>query len=171
MPRTFTLTYDARSVALPVSAAAAHDEVPTTFRPANAFAPDMPESVLLEGILPDAFQGAGTLKLDVYYCADTTAPVDDARLDVATEFRTPDAATPEPLDADDFDPAPDSATLNFSTTAYSLHKATLNLTPAVAPAAGDKFRVRITRDAADLGGLDDLLTDLLITDYVLYEEI
>lgn len=171
MPRNWTLQWEPYSVDLPAANYADHDTLPTSGAQCNAFDPAAAndESVYLTGIVPAEHTGSGTLKLDILACANTTTAADDARIDVATEFRTPGAA--EAMSVDNFDATPDSGTLTFSTTAYSLQKLTITLTPAVTPAVGDKFRVRVTRDANNAGGLDDLAVPLLVLGYELYEDV
>ena len=132
-----------------------------------AFDPSTEENIVIEGVVPDEFTGSGTLKIDLYACANTTTAADDARIDVATEFRTPDAG--EALNIDDMDGTADSGTFTFSTTAYDGQKITITLTPAVTPVAGNFFRIRVTRDA-NHGSLDSLASDLLMTDMVFREE-
>lgn len=168
MARNFTLQWDGGKVDRPSASFAQQDQVPTTLRPCDAFSPSADESVILEGTLPAEYTGSGTLKLDILACANTTTAADDARLDAVTEFRTQGAD--EPLNADNFDGTADSGTMTFSTTAYSLQRLTITLTPGTTPAAGDRFRIKLTRDADNAGGLDDLAADLLAVGYELYEE-
>lgn len=174
MSRNFTITWEAPAVSLPASSLAEHDTVPTSGKPANAFDAASDESVYLEGILPFEYTGAGSLKLRVIGCANTTTAADDARIDVATEFRTPGAG--EAANADNFDGTPDSGTMTFSTTAYAHMAQTITLARVnspfafITPAAGDKFRIRVTRDANNGASLDDLASDLLLLAYEFYEE-
>ena len=62
-----------------------------------------------------------------------------------------------------------AGTLTFSSTAYEVRALTITLTPATAPAAGDKFRVKVGRDANHVSE-DTLAVDLLMLGYELYEE-
>ena len=169
----WSLFIEGGSPSRPATAFAAQDEVPTTLRPCDAFDSAADESVILEFTVPKQHQGTGTLKLDILYGANTMTAADDARIDVATEHRTPAAA--EALNADNFDGTVDSATLLHSATAYALMVATVTLTPAVAPVAGDRARWKVTRDANEsspgASGLDTLAADLLIVGYVCYEAI
>lgn len=169
MARNFTLQFDGGLVQRPASAYAQTDTFPTTGRLCDAFSATTDESVILEGTIPAEYTGSGTLKLDILGGANTTTAADDARIDIVTEFRT--AGASESLNADDFDATPDSGTITFSTTAYSLQKLSVTLTPATTPAVGDRFRIKITRDADNGGGLDDLASDFLIVSYELYEEV
>lgn len=166
MANNFELPFTGGHTNRPSSAAAGQDEVPTTLMPCDAFDPSTSESIILEGVVPAGYTGTGTLKLDLIGCANTTTAADDARIDVVTEFRTPGAA--EALNADNFDATADSGTFTFSTTAYSAQLLTITLTPATTPAAGDRFRIKVSRDATH-ATLDDLASDLLVTDYVFYE--
>lgn len=165
MARSFTIQWEPPEVSLPASDFA---EFSThNHRPVNAFDRDDDESVILEGILPAEYSGTGTLKLRLLAMADTTTAADKARIDAATEFRTPDAA--ESGGADAFDATPDSGTMTFSTTAFSIQSLAITLTPATTPAAGDKFRIKVSRDA-DHSTDDSLAEDLLVIGYELYEE-
>ena len=168
MARNFTLQWDGGKVDRPSSGFAQQDQVPTTLHPCDAFSPSTDESVILAGTLPAEYTGSGTLKLDILACANTTTAADDARIDVATEFKTQGAA--EAMNSAAIDATPDSGTMTFSTTAYSLRRLTITLTPATTPAAGDRFRIQVTRDADNGSGLDDLAADLLVVGYELYEE-
>lgn len=142
--------------------------VPTTMRPAAAFDPDTDQSVDVPYVVPDEHNGAGTLKADIWICANTATAADDCRLDLATEFKTPGAG--EAMNSADIDGTPDSGTVTFSTTPYSLRKLTVTLTPATTPAKGDEGRLRITRDANNGAGLDDLAVPALVTSVEIYEE-
>jgi len=151
----------------PTSNFAAQDEVPTSLLPCDAFDADTDETIWLEGVVPSGFNGNGTIKLDILACANTTTAADDARIDVATAFKTPGAS--EAMNSVTLDGTPDSGTMTFSTTAYSLQLLTVTLTPATTPAKGDWFRIGITRDANNGSSLDDLGVDLLGVAYRLYE--
>lgn len=165
MGRNFTIQWEAPAVTLPSSGFAEFDV--HNSRPVNAFDPGSDESVILEGIVPAEYSGAGTLKLRVLAMANTTTAAHKARMAAVTEFRTPHAG--ESGGADDFDGTADAETMTFSTTAYSIESVIITLTPGTAPAAGDKFRVRVSRDA-DHSTDDDLPVDLLVLGYELYEE-
>lgn len=169
MARNWTIQWLAPAPSRPSSAYAQADQVPTTLVPCDAFDASTDESVLLEGVVPAEHTGAGTLKLRIQACANTTTAANDARIDVATEFKTQGAS--EAINSANIDGTPDSGTMTFSTTAYSLQELIISLTPAVTPAAGDKFRIQVTRDANNGGGLDDLAVDLLVLTYELYEEV
>lgn len=168
MARTFTMQFDGGKVGRPATNFAAIDEVPTTLHTCDAFDAAADESVILAGTLPAEYTGAGTLKLRILACANTTTAADDARIDVATEFKTQGAT--EAMNSAAIDGTPDSGTMTFSTTAYSLQELIVSLTPATTPAAGDRFRIQVTRDANNAGGLDDLASDLLVLSYEFYEE-
>jgi hypothetical protein len=168
MARLWTIAFDPESVQLPATNFAALTQVPTTLRWANAFDAATDEAALLTGVVPAEYTGAGTLRLRLRYCANTTSATLDVRADVATEFRTPGAG--EAANVADLDATPDSATLLFSTTAYSEHAVVIDLTPATTPAAGDSFRIQVSRDADNAGGLDDLAVDCLVLGYEFYEE-
>ena len=165
MARNFTIQWEPPEVSLP-SAAFAEFSTQNN-RPVNALDPSADESVVLEGILPAEYTGAGSLKLRLLAMANTTTSSHKARLSAVTEFRTPGAA--ESGNSDAFDGTPDAATMTFSATAYSIQSLIITLTPATTPASGDKFRIKVTRDADHVSD-DDLPVDLLILGYELYEE-
>jgi hypothetical protein len=165
MARNFTIQWEAPEVTLPTSAFA--EFTTQNNRPVNAFDAGADESIILEGVVPAEFTGAGTLKLRLLAMANTTSASDKARVDVVTEFRTPGAG--ESGNTDNFDGTADSGTLTFSTTAYEVRALAITLTPATAPAAGDKFRVKVMRDANHASD-DTLAVDLLVMAYELYEE-
>lgn len=165
MARKWTIQFHPRSVELPASNYAQDDEVPTTLASCNAFDATTDETVILSGIVPAEAAG-GTIKLGILACANTTTAANDARIDTSTEFRT--AGVGEALNADNFGSLA-SGTMTFSTTAYSLQLLTITLTLTTTPAPGDKFRVKVTRDA-NHATLDDLPVDLLVVGYELYEE-
>lgn len=169
MARNWTLQFTGGKTERLASSAAAQGVVPTTLHPADKFDAAADESVILKFGVPAEHTGTGTLKLAIYGCANTTTAADDARIDVATEFKTPGAA--EAMNSANIDATPDSGTMTFSTTAYSLQLLTITLTPAVAPVAGDEGRIQVTRDADNAGSLDDLASDLFVTRYELYEEV
>lgn len=169
MARNFTIQWRGGQPNRLAANYAQQDTYPTTLRPCDAFSPSADESVILGGTLPAEYTGAGTLKLRLMGGANTTTAADDARFDAVTEFRTSGAS--ESLNADNFDGTPDSVTITHSTTAYSYQEGIITLTPATTPAAGDQFRIKVTRDADNAGGLDDLATDWLAVGYELYEEV
>lgn len=165
MARKWTHHFSPRSVELPSTNYAQHDELPTTLAPCNAFDATTDETLVLSGIIPAEY-ASGTLKLAILAGANTTTAADDARIDTYTEFRTPGAA--ESINADNYGTA-SSGTMTFSTTAYSLQLLTITLTLTTTPAIGDKYRIKITRDA-DHATLDSLAADLLVVGYEVYEE-
>lgn len=165
MARKWSIQFSPRSVDLPSSNYAQDDELPTTLAPCNAFDATTDETVILSGIVPAEAAG-GTIKLGILACANTTTAADDARIDTSTEFRTP--VVGESANADNFGSL-SSGTMTFSTTAYSVQLLTITLTLTTTPAAGDKFRIKVTRDA-NHATLDDLASDLLVLGYDLYEE-
>ena len=168
MARNFTIAWKAPAPNRPSSAYAQADQVPTTLIQCDAFQPGTAdESVMLEGVLPAEYTGAGTLKVRLLVCANTTTAADDARIDIVTEFRTPAAA--EAMNVSNIDATPDSGTVTFSTTAYSLQVLVISLTPATTPAAGDHFRIQVRRDQ-DHATDDSLAVDLLVLSYEFYEE-
>lgn len=166
MARTFTIQWEAPEVTLPTSNYAEFST--QNNRPVNAFDAGTDEAVILEGIVPAELNGSGTLKLRLLLMANTTTASDDARIDVATEFRTPGAG--ESGNGDSFDGTPDSGTVTFSSTAYEIRALTITLTPGTTPAAGDKFRIKVTRDANHVSD-DSLAVDLLVMAYEFYEEV
>ncbi len=170
MARNFTHHWTPHGTSWPASGQGKMGVVPTTLRPAVALNKTTDTAFVIEFIVPVEFTGSGTLKLGLYACSATTTAADDAQIDVATEAKTPDAGTPEALNADNFDATADSGTFTFSTTAYSLHLLTITLTPVVAFVAGDLGRIRVTRDA-DHATLDDLDEDLLVVAAEFYEEV
>jgi hypothetical protein len=163
--RNFTIQWEPPEVSLPSSAYAEFDA--QNQRPVNAFDPATDESAVLEGTLPAEYTGAGTLKLRMLAMANTSTSSHKARIDVVTEFRTPQANESGNLDA--FDASPDSGTFAFGTSAYTVQSLVIALTPSTVPAAGDRFRIKVTRDA-DHATDDDLPVDLLVLGYELYEE-
>lgn len=167
MARNWTVIVDAPAPSRPSTVFATIDQVPTTLVPCDSFDPTTDWSVDLLFDVPFEHTGSGTLKLDIYYCANTTTAADDVRWDVATEFRT--AAANEAMNVSNLDASVDSATGTFGTTAYALRKATVTLTPAVAPVAGDRGRIRVTRDA-NHGTDDSLAVACLVLSYEIYEE-
>ena len=152
-----------------VSAQAAPDQVPTTLRDCASFSASADQYVDIQFSVPAEHTGTGTLKMDIFACANTATATDDARLDAATEFKTPGAG--EARNSFNVDATPDSGTMTFSTTTYSLQKLTITLTPAVAAVAGDLGMVRLTRDGDNAGGLDDLAVPLLVEAVEVYEEV
>lgn len=144
------------------------DQIPTTLTPCDSFPITASPDVILEFEIPSEHKGDGTLKIDIICCANTTTAADKARLDVATEFRTPGDAVA--LNANNFDSSLDNGVVTFSTTAYAPRLLTITLTPTVVPIAGDKARVRITRDQTTNSSDDDLAVPLLVLSYTVYEE-
>jgi len=165
--RYWTKEWDPGMVTNPASAFA--DFGVQNNRDVNAFDKNTDESVILEGIVPSKFRGTGTLKLRMLAMSSTTTAADDARIDVVTEFRTPGQS--ESGNIDNFDGTADSGTFTFSTTAYSIQELIITLTPATTPAAGDLFRIKVTRDADNASSLDSLDADLLVLGYEFYEEV
>lgn len=145
------------------------DEIPTTLKRCIAFDAAADEFVIIEGVVPAAFTGSGTLKLTAVGAANTTTSTHDLEFDVVTEFRTPHvtAGNNEPLNVDAFDATPDTGNVVWTdvTAAYDPVTMTITLTPAVTPVAGDLFRIKVTRDIS----ADDLATDFLLTDLVFLE--
>lgn len=168
MARNWSVPFLAPAPSRPSASYAQVDQVPTTLVPCDAFDASADESVILEFEVPAEHTGSGTLKIDILVCANTTTAADDARIDVVTEFKTPGAG--EAMNSAAFDGTADSGTVTFSTTAYSLQLLTITLTPATTPAAGDKARIQITRDADNGAALDSLAVDLLVQHYTVYEE-
>lgn len=166
MARVWTIPFEGGKVDRPSSSYAQQDEVPTTLHPCDAFDPSTDESVILAGTLPAEY-ASGTMKLDILYCSNTTTAADDVRFDAATEFKTPGAA--EAMNSSGIDGTPDSVTGTHSTTAYSLRRVSITLTPGTAAAAGDRFRIQVTRDA-DHSTDDSLAADCLVVGYEFYEE-
>ena len=170
MARNWTLQFEPRAMDTnSPSVAGSPSFLDTTLRPSVILDQTTDQSVVLEGIVPDEYTGRGTLKLAILYGGNTTSTTLDARIDVVTEFRTPGAA--ENLNADNYDATPDSDTLLFSATAYSLQTKVIPLTPVVTPAIGDKFRIKVTRDADNASNLDDFADKLHIVGAEFYEEI
>lgn len=167
MARNWTVPFDGGRVSYPSSGSATQSVVPTTLAECDSFDAGTDQSVILPFTVPAEHTGSGTLKLRMLVCANTTTATDDARIDVVTEFRTPAAA--EAMNSDAFDATPDSATVTFSTTAYSLQELIITLTPATTPAAGDRARIKVTRDA-DHATDDSLASALLVLSYEVYEE-
>lgn len=166
MANNFLFHWKANAVQF-VSGSASPGTIPTTNIPCVDLDDTTDERFIVSGHIPASFTGSGTLKMDIVACANTTTAADDAQIDVATEHKT--AGAGEALNSANFDATPDSGTFTFSTTAYSMQKITITLTPAVTPVAGDKFRYQITRDA-NHASLDSLVGDLKITDVWFYEE-
>jgi hypothetical protein len=169
MARNWTVQFEAPAPSRPATVYATVDVVPTTLMMCDSFDPTTDWFVILPFTVPAEHTGAGTLKIDIWACANTTTAADDARIDVATEFKTPGAS--EAMNSANIDATPDSGTMTFSTTAYSLQKLTISLTPAVAPVAGDHGRIQVSRDANNGSSLDDLAVALLVVAYEVYEEV
>ena len=169
MSRNFSIPFTSRDAELPTTDYARHTETPGNNRPGLAFSNSSPdESAMFPFMMPTEFTGTGTLKADIVYAANTTTAADGVRWDVFTEPITPDAGTLESVNSDAFDGTVDRVTGNFSTTAWSLHKVTVTLTPGTAFAASDKGRLKLERNTAHAD--DDLVVDGILLDVVLYEE-
>lgn len=170
MVNNFELSFPATAFTF-TSGEATPDQIPTTLKRCVAFDPSVDEFVIIEGVVPAAFTGSGTLKLDAKGAANTTTATHDLEFDVVTEFRTPHvtAGNNEPLNVDNFDGTPDTGNIVWTdvTAAFDPVTMTITLTPAVTPAVGDLFRIKITRDIS----ADDLATDFLLTDLVFREEV
>lgn len=164
MARVWTVPFKANTASFG-SGTGAPGVIPTTNEPCIDLDADTDEYFVLSGKVPDEYAG-GALSLLLDACGNTTTAADDARIDVVTEFRTQGAA--EALNADNFDGTPDSGTFTFSTTAYSYQRLIIALTPATTPVAGDRFRIKVTRDA-NHATLDSLAADLKIPSAELYE--
>ena len=170
MSRNWSLPFESAAGQLPTTNYARQVETPGNNRPGLAFSNSSPdESAMFGYIVPEEHTGSGTLKADIYYAANTTTAADGVRFDVFTEARTPDAGTPESINADDFDGTADSVTGNFTATAWSIQKVTVTLTPATTHVKGDKARVKVTRNTGHAD--DDLGVDCYVTDVVVYEEV
>lgn len=169
MARSFTLHRTALGVVLPLSTFAQMDVLPTTGVPVVAFDASVNESAIFEFVLPPKYTGSGTLQVRLIGCANTTTSTHTVVLGVDTEFRTPGAG--ESLNADNFvGPSAADQALDFSATAYEARSITISLSGgSVSPAAGDRVRIRITRDAVDAN--DDLTSDFLLTDIEFFEEV
>ena len=61
--------------------------------------------------------------------------------------RVSSVAEPESIAAATVSGTANAGSLTFSSTAYEVRALTITLTPATTPAAGDKFRVKVVRDA------------------------
>lgn len=168
MARNWTVVVDAPAPSRPSTVFATIDQVPTTLVPCDSYDPTTDWSVDLLFDVPLEHTGSGTLKMDIYYCANTTTAADDVRFDVATEFKT--ANNNEAMNSSGLDGTPDSVTGTFGTTAYALRKVTVTLTPATTPAAGDRGRIRVTRDANHSTD-DSLAVACLVLSYEIYEEV
>jgi hypothetical protein len=135
-----------------------------------AFDPSSDEDVLFEGVLSDDYAG-GTLKLKLYlttaYDGDPTSKT--TNWEAYTEFRTPGQA--ESLNSDSFGSVND-AELVVNKDAYSPYTVTITLSNhGATPAAGDFFRILISRDADGTNGTDDLTAnDMLLMGADFYEE-
>lgn len=167
MARNFTIPIRSTGFEY-IGAGAAPDVVPTTLRPCAAFDADTDESVDIPFVVPAEFTGSGTLKMDIFHCANTITGADDVRWDAATEAKTPGAS--EAMNSANIDATPDSVTGLHSTTAYSLQKLTITLTPGTTWAVDDEVRVRLTRDANHSTD-DSLAVDALVLSIEIYEEV
>ena len=167
--RRWTIQWDALGVDFPNSSSASFGSLPTNLRPCVAFDATTDEGVLVTGVVPQNYSNSSNLRLRIIYCSETTTAAKKVRFDATTEFRTPNAGS-ESLDTDNFDASVDSVTGTFSTTAYDGREATITLTPATTPAAGDLFRIKLTRDANHATD-DDLTTDCFVMAVELYEVI
>lgn len=155
----------------PSSSGAAPDEIGTTLRRCLAFDASSDESGIICYRVPSDFRGDGTLKLALPVAANTSTATHGVYFEAVTEHITPDAGTPEAVNADAFDASADAGTVDFSTTAYGLKVITITLTPATTPVAGDLGRVKVTRKTANAA--DDLTSDcyVLLDGLAVYEEV
>ncbi|WP_413936370.1 hypothetical protein [Nitrospira sp. BLG_1] len=166
--RRWTMQFNALSVDFPNTGFATPTTLPTSLRPCIAFDKATDESCIISGIVPQEYSDSSKLRLRILYCSATTTAADDVRFDASTEFRTPNAGA-ESLDTDNFDASVDSVTGTSSTTAYDGRECIITLTPATTPAAGDLFRIKVTRDADNASSLDDLNSDCFVVGFEFYE--
>ena len=175
MARNWTIPFHPRSMDTNTPSSAARPSfLPGNLCPSVAFDAATDESCVLEKIVPLEHTGSGTLKVRLLYAASTTTAGDDVRIDIVTEFRTPDVG--ENANTDNYDGTADSATLDFDDgtnppAAYDMFVVVITLTPATTPVAGDKFRIKITRDANNGAGLDDLASQWHLLGAEVYEEV
>ena len=171
MARNWTLQFEPKAMDTGSPAVGASPSfLTTTLRPSVAFDAATDESAVLEGIIPSEHTGSGTLKLYLLYASSTTTAANVWRIDIAGEARSPDNT--ETADADSYATNETAVDATFSTTAYSLESTTItlaNFKSGESPTAGDKFRVKITRDANHAN--DDLAADCHLLGAELYEEV
>ena len=105
------------------------------------------ETVYFRGVVPSHYSGGG-LTLDVYWMA-TSATTGDVKWEAAWEENDPNN---NDLDADAFGTA-SNVTTTTNGTSGKVTKSTITITHANmgSPAAGDPFRLRLKRLAADGG--------------------
>lgn len=171
MARIWTLQWEAPEFHIPASGGGSFSVDSTTGRPVMDLDASTDEYFIVEGIVPAENTGA-TYKCRIYAMANTTTAADDARIDVKGECRTPN--NNERGDADDFSDPADSGTMTFSTTAYAIMSIDITLTTNFeadeVPTAGDKVRLKFTRDADNGSGLDSLAVDLRVLAVEFWEE-
>lgn len=168
MARNFTITWEGGTgTHRPSSIPAERSVLPTSLVPVDVFDPDTDWEVHLHGVVPQAYTGTGTLKLDFFVAANSTAG-QISRWEATTEFMT--SGADENADTGNLDSTADSAGVTDSTTAYAEELGTITLTPATTPAAGDRFRIKLRRDANGTSGTDSLTVNALVTAYEFYEE-
>lgn len=172
MARNWTLSFEPRALDCnSPSVGASPDVLPTTLRPSVAFDAATDESAVAEWVMPFEHTGSGTIKARIFYAGNTTTAADDVRWDIVGEALTPDNS--ENANSDSYGATADSGTGTFSTTAYSLESITITLTnfkADEAPAAGDKCRLKLTRDANHATD-DSLAVDCHVVGVEVYEEV
>lgn len=117
--------------------------------------------------MPAIYAGAGTLKLDVWYFMASATSL-DVRLAAAVEAVTDGDSLDEDA-GESFDTA-NTNTENVPGTAGHPSKLTITLTNKDSVAAGDKVRIKLSRDA-DHGSEDDATGDLRMVGACLREEV
>ena len=172
MARNWSLSFEPRAMDCNApSAGASHDVLPTTLRPSVAFDQTTDESTVIEWTMPSEHTGSGTLKARLLYAANTTTAADDVRWDIVGEALTEN--NNESANADSYGATADSGTGTFGTTAYAYRSVTITLTnfkADEAPAAGDKCRLKITRDANHATD-DSLAADCHVVGVEIWEEV
>lgn len=137
-------------------------------RPYWAFDADADEILRSQAFqIPAAYAGSGTLKLDVWYMM-ASATTGDVRLVCAVEAVTDGDALDE--DAGESFDTENTATENVPGTAGHPSKLSITLTNKDSVAAGDKVRLKLSRDA-NHGSEDDATGDLRFLGATLREEV
>lgn len=165
MARYWTLPFKAPTFEQTASAPAEFTVTTTTGKPCYAFDKDNDESIIISGVVPQEYRGTGTLKLRLYGQSSATSGA--AYFEAVTEFHTPNEN--EDGNADNFGTA---NTANFTTEATANEEEAFNITLSNhgdAPAAGDTFRIKVTRDANN--GSDTMAADWLCTHIEFFEEV
>ncbi len=163
MADNFRLTF-APNMMFPGGSARATFIVHSSLRLALAFDDTTDESVYLQTVLPPAYTGTGTLKARLLFYS-ASANSGDAGWEVAVEAVTP-ADTLDLETASSWDSI-NGGTQALSGTAGDLTAITITLTNKDSCAAGDSFRLGISRTAVST---DTVSGDLFLYSLELFED-